>query len=84
VAIGWILARLTGDVAGDEGATIEIGGRTLPMGLKPQLPAQMEAMTPLGRACTPEEAAGAIYLLCTPESDFITGQVILCAGGLAP
>jgi 3-oxoacyl-[acyl-carrier protein] reductase len=35
----------------------------------------------LGRAGRVEEAAGAVYLLCLPESDFITGQVLICDGG---
>ncbi|MEM7222091.1 MAG: SDR family oxidoreductase [Pseudomonadota bacterium] len=38
--------------------------------------------TPLGRAGTPEEAAGAVCLLCLPESDFITGEVLIASGGL--
>ena len=37
---------------------------------------------PLGRAETPEEAAGAVYLLCLPEADYITGQVLEVSGGL--
>jgi 3-oxoacyl-[acyl-carrier protein] reductase len=36
----------------------------------------------LGRAGTPEDAAGAVYLFCVPESDFISGQVVACSGGL--
>lgn len=40
-------------------------------------------MIPLGRIGTPEEAAGAVYLMCAPESDYITGQVLVCSGGLA-
>jgi 3-oxoacyl-[acyl-carrier protein] reductase len=82
VAFGWILTRLTETKAGDSGATIEIDGRELPMGINPAVRAQIEAMTPLGRAGTPEEAAGAVYLLCTPESDFVSGQTVLCSGGL--
>ena len=39
-------------------------------------------MIPLGRAGTPEDAAGAVYLLCTPESDYISGQTVVCGGGL--
>jgi 3-oxoacyl-[acyl-carrier protein] reductase len=35
----------------------------------------------LGRGGTPEEAAGAVYLLCIPESNYITGQLLLCDGG---
>jgi len=82
VAYGWILTRLTEVPAGSTEARIEIDGRTLPMGINPEVRRQIEAMTPLGRAGTPEEAAGAVYLLCIPESDFISGQVITCAGGL--
>jgi 3-oxoacyl-[acyl-carrier protein] reductase len=36
---------------------------------------------PLGRPAGPEEAAGAIFLLCTPWSNFIHGQVITASGG---
>jgi 3-oxoacyl-[acyl-carrier protein] reductase len=31
---------------------------------------------------TPEEAADAVYLFCSPESNYISGQVIVCGGGL--
>jgi 3-oxoacyl-[acyl-carrier protein] reductase len=81
VAFGWILTRLTETKAGDADATIEIDGRRLPMGINPEVRRQMEQMTPLGRAGTPQEAAGAVYLLCTPEADYITGQVVQCDGG---
>jgi 3-oxoacyl-[acyl-carrier protein] reductase len=43
----------------------------------------MEAMVPLGRAGTPAEAAGAVYLFCTPESNYISGQTLLCGGGFS-
>ena len=39
-------------------------------------------MVPLGRGGTPEEAADAVYLFCTPESNYISGQVVAVAGGL--
>ncbi|MCP9971119.1 SDR family oxidoreductase [Actinomadura madurae] len=38
---------------------------------------------PLGRTGTPEEAAGAVYLLCTPESDYVSGQTLVCGGGMS-
>lgn len=41
----------------------------------------MERMIPLGRVGTPQEAAGAVYLFCSPESDFISGQYVICGGG---
>jgi 3-oxoacyl-[acyl-carrier protein] reductase len=37
---------------------------------------------PLGRTGTLSDAAGAVYLLCLPESDYVTGQTIVCGGGL--
>jgi len=37
---------------------------------------------PLGRGGSPDEAAGAVYLLCIPESDYISGQTLMCSGGL--
>ena len=36
---------------------------------------------PLVRGGTAEEAAGAVYLLCCPASNYITGQLLLCDGG---
>lgn len=38
-------------------------------------------LIPLGRPAAPEEAAGAIFLLCTPWSNFVHGQVITASGG---
>jgi 3-oxoacyl-[acyl-carrier protein] reductase len=81
VAFGWILTRLTETKAGEDGSTVEVDGRTVPMGINPQVRSALEAMTPLGRAGTPEEAAGAVYLLCTPEADYISGETLLCSGG---
>ena len=79
VAFGLISTRLT-QVA-DSGASIEVDGREIQVGVNPQLLASMEAMIPLGRAGTAEEGAGAVYLLCLPESDYVSGQTLVCAGG---
>jgi 3-oxoacyl-[acyl-carrier protein] reductase len=40
-------------------------------------------MVPLGRAGTPAEAAGAVYLFCIPESNYVSGQTLLCGGGFS-
>ena len=79
VAFGLISTRLT--QSAEAATTIDVEGREIKVGINPQLLASMEAMIPLGRGGTPEEAAGAVYLLCTPESDYISGQTVLCAGG---
>lgn len=36
---------------------------------------------PLGRPARPEEAAGAIFFLCSPWSNFVHGQVLTASGG---
>ena len=79
VAFGFIKTRLT--AAATDGATIEIEGKELAVGMSPALVSALEQMIPLGRGGTPEEAAGAVYLLCLPESDYISGQTVICGGG---
>jgi len=38
--------------------------------------------TPLGRVAAPEEIAGAVVFLASPDADFITGQTLSVSGGL--
>ena len=80
VGFGLIKTRLTESPADAQG-TIDIQGREIKVGVNPELLASIEPSIPLGRAGTPRDAAGAIYLLCIPESDYVTGQVLLCTGG---
>jgi 3-oxoacyl-[acyl-carrier protein] reductase len=80
VAFGFIQTRLTASTA--EASTANIEGREIKVGINPGLLAMMEQSIPLGRGGTPEEAAGAVYLLCTPESDYVSGQTLMCTGGL--
>lgn len=80
VAFGLIKTRLT--VTADGAATASIDGRDIKVGVNPDLLASMEHGIPLGRGGTPEEAAGAVYLLCIPESDYVSGQTLMCSGGL--
>ena len=80
VAFGPIRTRLTeGSAKGD--STIDIEGKEIRVGLNPDLIEQMETSIPLGRVGSPEEAAGAVYLFCAPESNYITGQYVICGGG---
>jgi 3-oxoacyl-[acyl-carrier protein] reductase len=80
VAFGLIDTRLT--QAADSPVSIELMGREMKAGIDPPTRNMIAALTPLGRAGTVEEAAGAVYLLCIPESDYITGEVLVCSGGL--
>jgi 3-oxoacyl-[acyl-carrier protein] reductase len=80
VAYGLIKTRLTGNAA--DAGTANIDGRDIKVGVNPDLLAAMERGIPLGRTGTPAEAAGAVFLLCLPESDYISGQTLMCSGGL--
>jgi 3-oxoacyl-[acyl-carrier protein] reductase len=75
VAFGFILTRMTEATAADE-AFVEIEGRKLKVGVSPQIMEAVKRTHPFGRPGTPGEAAGAVYLLCTPEADYVSGQVI--------
>ena len=80
VAFGHIDTRLTQTYSGAP-PTISVGDRELRVGLnEDQVDASVSA-SPLGRSGQPADGAGAIYLLCLPESDFITGEVLTCSGG---
>lgn len=80
VAYGLIRTRLTSSAA--EASTTNIEGREIKVGVNPDLLAMMERTIPLGHGGTPEEAAGAVYLFCIPESDYVSGQTLMCTGGL--
>ena len=48
-----------------------------------KLLAQYAERTPAGPVLTTDDVAGAIYLLCLPEANMITGQTIVVDGGFA-
>jgi 3-oxoacyl-[acyl-carrier protein] reductase len=61
---------------------IEVGGQSVGIGIPLTAIEALNRTIPLGRGGTPEEAAGAVYLFCIPESDYVSGQVLVCGGGL--
>lgn len=82
VAFGFIETRLTTATASSaEPSTITVEGREIRVGISEQIVQMAKAMIPLGRPGTPAEAADSVYLLCTPESNYISGQTIVCGGG---
>ena len=78
VAFGLIETRLTATDGADH---IDVAGNSIKVGISDQLKTMTEQLIPLGRAGTPKDAAGAVYLLCLPESDYISAQVVECGGG---
>jgi 3-oxoacyl-[acyl-carrier protein] reductase len=81
VAFGHITTRLT-QRYDREPPLIEMAGRAHRVGLSEQQIEQQRTLTPLGRAGSPADGANAIFLFCQPESDFITGEILVASGGL--
>lgn len=80
VAFGYIQTRMTKPI-GSGAETAQVGDREIRMGVPQEMIDWMNKAIPLGRGGTAEEAAGAVYLFCIPESDYISGQVVLASGG---
>jgi 3-oxoacyl-[acyl-carrier protein] reductase len=80
VAFGYIETRLTQTI-GDEVETIDVKGRQHRVGLTPEAIEAYRSTSPLRRAGAPEDAANAVALFCFPESDFVTGEVLIASGG---
>ena len=79
VAFGFVETRLT--AAKEDSETFEIDGRQIELGIPAQFRDLAAATIPLGRGATPEEAAGTIFFLCSPWSNFVHGQVVNVTGG---
>jgi 3-oxoacyl-[acyl-carrier protein] reductase len=79
VAFGYIETRLT--ASKDESNVMEIGGERVQLGIPDPLRQMAPAMIPLGRPGTPAEAAGGVFFLCSPWSNFVHGQVLNITGG---
>ena len=79
VAYAAIETRLTEGV--NEKKTIVVEGNAVPIGVPMELKSQAASLSPMGRMGTVEEAAGSVYMFCIPESNYVTGQTIICGGG---
>lgn len=82
VSFGFIETRLTRPNH-DPSTKINIQGNEIQMGVPIGALQMLPNLVPLGRAGTPEEAAGSIYLFCIPESDYVSGEVLLVGGGVS-
>ena len=79
VAFGFVETRLT--ASKEEGGKIEREGEEIQLGIPEQMRQMASMLIPIGRPATPEEAAGGIFFLCSPWSNFVHGQVINVTGG---
>ena len=78
-AFGFIETRLT--ASKEDSNTMEVDGETVQLGIPDQLRGMAAMLIPLGRAGTPEEAAGGVFFLCSPWSNYVHGQVLNVTGG---
>lgn len=80
VAFGFIETRMT--VPRTDRSVIELGTRSIRVGIPADLREEVTAMIPLGRPGSPRDAAGGVFFLCSPWSDYVHGQVLNVTGGL--
>lgn len=81
VGFGLIETRLVQPGSPQE-STLTVHGNAIKIGVPPEALEHLIANCPLGRLGTVEEAANAVLFFCSPLSDYITGEVLICGGGL--
>jgi 3-oxoacyl-[acyl-carrier protein] reductase len=81
VGFGMIDTRLVQPFE-DPATNIAIGERHVRVGMQSQVREQAARLIPLGRIGSPQDAANAVFFFCSPLSDYITGEVLVCGGGL--
>jgi len=79
VGFGFIDTRLT--QAWTDQSEIDVHGRKIKVGVPQAARERLAEQCPLGRFGTAQEAAGPVLFFCSPLSDYVTGEVLLCSGG---
>ncbi|MCW3006797.1 MAG: family oxidoreductase [Solirubrobacterales bacterium] len=80
VAFGFVDTRLT-QAKVDENQ-MEIDGEKVQLGIPEQMRGMASMMIPIGRPATPTEAAGGVFFLCSPWSNYVHGQTLNITGGM--
>ena len=78
VAFGFVETRL---MASKGEGTFTKDGQEIQLGIPEQVRQMAATLIPLGRPATTEEAAGGIFFLCSPWSNYVHGQVLNVTGG---
>jgi 3-oxoacyl-[acyl-carrier protein] reductase len=81
VGFGLIETRLVQPL-NDQNAPLQMHGHEIRLGVQPAALEAARSSCPLGRLGTPDEAAGAVLFFCSPLSDYVTGEVLICGGGM--
>jgi 3-oxoacyl-[acyl-carrier protein] reductase len=81
VAFGLIDTRLTRPME-DPDTAVTLGERRLRVGMQKNVRDEVVKTIPLGRLGTPEDAANAVLFFCCPLSDYVTGETLVCSGGI--
>jgi 3-oxoacyl-[acyl-carrier protein] reductase len=81
VGFGLIETRLVVSQEAQSG-TLHMHGAEIKIGVSPDALDALKQEIPLGRLGTPDEAAAAVLFFCSPLSDYVTGEVLICGGGL--
>src|SRR3954467_6347193 len=79
VAFGYIETRLT--ASKDDANVMEIDGEKVQLGIPDQMRGMAAMLIPIGRPGTPQEAAGGVFFLWSPWSNYVSGQVLNITGG---
>lgn len=79
VAFGYIETRLT--ASKDESNKMVVDGQEVQLGIPDQLRGMASMLIPIGRPGTPQEAAGGVFFLCSPWSNYVHGQTLNVTGG---
>mgnify|MGYP001549101992 CR=1 FL=1 len=66
----------------DPETQIRVGETEVRVGMQAQVREAVQAQIPLGRLGTPEDAANTVFFFCSPLSDYVTGEVLICGGGI--
>jgi 3-oxoacyl-[acyl-carrier protein] reductase len=80
VGFGLIETRLV--QPSPDNTQLHMRGTDIKIGVPAQALDALKERCPLGRLGTTEEAAGAVLFFCSPLSDYVTGEVLICGGGL--
>jgi 3-oxoacyl-[acyl-carrier protein] reductase len=81
VGFGLIETRLVQPANSDD-ATLHMRGADIKIGVPAAALDTLKDRIPLGRLGTPEDAANAVLFFCSPLSDYVTGETLICGGGL--